>query len=592
LKNATAPAVFGVMTQALNIATRFIPLLAPVVNAVAGAVSKAVTEFGNFLQGPEVQGFLKFVASEIKPMIAGLGQVAINIAKGLISFTEAVAPLSHVVGQQIQDLAKWYSTLANTPQFRDFVKNLAQDLPGVTGLIEDILKIFFDVSKAVEPATKPMIAFFDVLAKSMDKLATGGSLGALAGAVGNLLTALSPLLPPLYDLINAIATPTFALLGQVFRAFAPFIQQLADQLAPIMPGLAQGWSDFLGALVPLLPPLVKLAEDLLPIIIPFLEQLTPLLESMASITSFLAPRLGAVTDSIAQMAEWIGRLVHWLDAVKLPTNAQWIQWAKNVGHEFASAGRLTLQWLDMMWHGINRFSANALGVVERFLTQTIPGWTRSIGGFFASIGGYISRFFLDTVPRMAAIGGTIIHSLWNGMTGFFTKTIWPWLRSLPGWFLDKLKDADTWLIGVGEDIVKGLVKGITNPKNWIDAGLALLGPLGGLIKKAHDKIEGRSPSEVFARIGEMIPQGLALGITRQSHLPQSALDNTMNFKTALPVGRGYGAGGMPITIHDNRHINLHGVGGDLGTAGKTIETILNEHDQKLAQILQPLIGVA
>lgn len=145
-----------------------------------------------------------------------------------------------------------------------------------------------------------------------------------------------------------------------------------------------------------------------------------------------------------------------------------------------------------------------------------------------------------------AIVASLIIKYWKDIKQYFmdgvhaVENILEWFGSLPGKFadwleqtaqtikqkideailffanlqlkiLDLLKDAGTWLINVGENIIKGLGQGIDNAVGWLENKVKSIGSsiLGGLQSFLHMG----SPSKLLAdEVGKWIPAGIAVGI--------------------------------------------------------------------------------
>jgi phage-related protein len=76
--------------------------------------------------------------------------------------------------------------------------------------------------------------------------------------------------------------------------------------------------------------------------------------------------------------------------------------------------------------------------------------------------------------------------------------------------LGALRGAGSWLIGVGKDIVGGLISGIKNMAGSVVR--ALLSLIPGPLKKFANLLGINSPSTVFREFGQNIGQGLVVGV--------------------------------------------------------------------------------
>src|SRR5690606_35098929 len=65
-------------------------------------------------------------------------------------------------------------------------------------------------------------------------------------------------------------------------------------------------------------------------------------------------------------------------------------------------------------------------------------------------------------------------------------------------------------VGVGRDIIGGLIKGI---KNMTSRAIeAITGVVGGIVNKAKSLLKISSPSKLFKQFGEWLSEGLSIGI--------------------------------------------------------------------------------
>jgi phage-related protein len=94
-----------------------------------------------------------------------------------------------------------------------------------------------------------------------------------------------------------------------------------------------------------------------------------------------------------------------------------------------------------------------------------------------------------------------------------------------------MKTAGTWLLKVGENIMNGLVKGIANGFSWVKAKITELG--SNIVSWAKSILHINSPSKVMRdQVGRAIPEGIALGITKNSHLVKNASDKLNSMFTS------------------------------------------------------------
>ena len=106
-----------------------------------------------------------------------------------------------------------------------------------------------------------------------------------------------------------------------------------------------------------------------------------------------------------------------------------------------------------------------------------------------------------------------------------------------------LSGAGLALVGVGKDIVRGLISGIGSLAG--DVGRALLNLLPGPLQKFAGKLGINSPSRVFAEFGRNIGQGLVVGVDSTKGLVSRSITDLVDpSDVALPSLRVPGSGGQ------------------------------------------------
>jgi phage-related protein len=136
----------------------------------------------------------------------------------------------------------------------------------------------------------------------------------------------------------------------------------------------------------------------------------------------------------------------------------------NVGHAFV--------WL---WHKVlepvvNFFKQHwkaaleiAVAVVAPFLALPliiVTHW-HQILNFFEALPGRVVGFLKNAGKWLLGIGGDILHGLLDGIEGA-GHLLWDWFVGLPVKILQLAAQAGMWLLGKGEDLIGGLWNGIVN----------------------------------------------------------------------------------------------------------------------------------
>ena len=263
-----------------------------------------------------------------------------------------------------------------------------------------------------------------------------------------------------------------------------------------------------------------------------------------------------------------------------------------------------------VWHAIDSFFRTIItaivGFVEghwRLLISIIGGPLGLIVALVTKYWSDIKRFFMDGVHAVEAYLGWF-NSLPGKFLGWLEDAakavgrgigdVINWFKGLPGQILNLLADAGNWLISIGEDVINGLIKGITNM-----AGQALnaVKNIGSSIVGAAKSFFGiGSPSKLMAdEIGRYLPQGIALGITTNadsvhkaiagvSSLAIGGLRSSLNVSglTAAPAGSTANQGGGQL------YIDLRG---SQVMSNQDMDLLVNKIGRSIATRVLPAGGV-
>jgi hypothetical protein len=133
------------------------------------------------------------------------------------------------------------------------------------------------------------------------------------------------------------------------------------------------------------------------------------------------------------------------------------------------------------------------------------------------------------------------------------------------------------IVQVGSDLIKGLWQGISNVADWIWGKIS--GFFGGIVDGIKNFFGIRSPSTLFAGLGENMGQGIGVGFER-------AMDGVAeDMQNAIP------------TAFDTPGINLGDTVGGVGAAGAfggsliTIQQMIVRSEDDIRKISQELFNL-
>lgn len=227
--------------------------------------------------------------------------------------------------------------------------------------------------------------------------------------------------------------------------------------------------------------------------------------------------------------------------------------------DWQGAWNTVSSFFQTTWNGIVSTvtqKANAVSNVIRSVCSAVSSWWN---GIWNAISGFLSSVWNGMVNvvsnRINAVRNTISgvlnairgawNSVWNGISGFLGG-IWNGMVNAVGGAVGRiggqvgriyglvtgaLSGAGGWLYDAGRNIVQGLINGIGGAFGWLRRTITNLG--SSVVGWAKSVLGIHSPSRVFRdKIGQYIPQGMALGIKDATSYAAKAMDGLNDAITA------------------------------------------------------------
>lgn len=205
--------------------------------------------------------------------------------------------------------------------------------------------------------------------------------------------------------------------------------------------------------------------------------------------------------------------------------------------------------------GVATGITTALGVAVAIATSPFFLIALAVGAVIAV--GYL---LITNWKSISAFAGSLWRSITDAVGGAL-KAVGDFLGSLKDRAVRAIGDAGSWLVGIGGQIVDGLVRGLQGAwRRVIDVTSGLINLLPKVVR---DILGIRSPSRVFAQLGDYMMQGLANGIADGGSKATDALNNVAD---GLMSAVGGVRGGIAVT------------GGLTGSGGVNAGTTVTQHN--------------
>lgn len=338
------------------------------------------------------------------------------------------------------------------------------------------------------------------------------------------------------------------------------IAKIAEWFANLDPGLQQFIITAL-AIAAALGPIIFVAGKIfetISFLIPLIGKIIVVFKAVGAVIAGVVGAIGLPLIAAIAAVIAIGVLLYknW-DKIKEVLDRVWgaivdfftvtIPEAINTGLQWFSElpGKI-VEFLNELPGKIGELLGKALGYIIKFgidavnwAIAEVPKFIASVIKFYMELPGKIWEWLLAALKKLGewAMEGLRIVGGWG-------RDLLAWAkRELPG-IVDNIvsffKSLPGKLLEIGKDIVRGLWDGIKSMGKWI--GDKVSDFVGGITKGVKGVLGIRSPSSVFADIGENISLGLARGIAET----KNAVDSAVSGLVAPQVNVGLAGGGSAI----------------------------------------------
>lgn len=554
LKSAeTTRGAFANMGAALS---RFGEVLAggvlPIARESFLAITDALDAVANKVK-PFAEAFWESAQGTIIPALQGAGDAVSGFLDGFGGFSglmETVQPIIDLVAQLsplqiIMDaLAPISSQLGET--FAELA-GIASDAAAQIGpLLLPVMSQLGDLlGGLVATVLPPLIDVFGQVAGVVMELAP-----VLFEVASTVLSALTPALDSLGPLLGLVA----GIIGEVLVALTPLIESLAGAFGPILESI-------LGLLAPIL-------EMFTALLTPILELVGPLLELLVPALQFLVDIIVLVVDGIATLLGWFFQLIGASTETGDAVQAAWAPvleffsglW-ENITAAFSGAWELITGIVDTAWNVIKTIFETVGAVIQQLVAGAIAFIVAIFQGDFAGAADIIRKVWDNIRGLFSAAGDKIrglVSNLVGRVTSFFSDmmgkarntvsngigNITGFFRDLPGKILGFVRSLPDRFAQIGRDIIQGLINGIQNMAGWLRDAVSNV--VGGVVDWAKNMLGISSPSKVFRDLGRFTVQGLEDGLAGPNRIKgimgglaagmERAFDPTLDVGTIGSVG--------------------------------------------------------
>lgn len=470
---ALQPAVMPIFTRALKGLKNSLPGLTPIVKGAADGIKELQDRASAGFKKPWWQEFKKDLAENIGPAIVGLGVSVGNVFKGMVGIVDGFLVHTDGINKRMEGItgrfADWGTSLKGSPAFERFLSYASEKGPQVARTIGDISSAFYQIARALEPLSGPILEVIGGLARGIASIAENlpwliqlmylawiaTRLWTLALLVFNAVLDANPITLIILAIIGLVAAVVYA-----WKNFSWFRTVVTTVWSAIKTAALAAWA-FLqpifaaiwGALQWVGDKAVWLWQNILRPVFLAIALAAGIL--IAAILTILITPLVLAFKLVARVATWL-----WANAIKPAFNAisaaaSWL-WRNAISpafHGIASVARWLYNNVIKPVAALIKGSFHAVGETGRWL------WQKALAPAFRGIAN-VARWLNDKVikPVFHAIS-TVIGTAWR--TGI--RPVFNAIKSAIGKVADAFKSA--------KDAIKeawSAIKDATKkPINWV-----------------------------------------------------------------------------------------------------------------------------
>lgn len=499
----------------------------------ADDAAKSTEKLGNSVEKSHSK--LKTFGSIGISAVKGIGTAFVGLASAAGTGIAAIAKMGVEYNAQMESYQTSFETMLGDAEkaqaLTDNLKTLAAKTPLAMTDLADASKILLAFGSSAEALPDQLKRLGDV------------SLGN-AEALGTMATAFGRVQSNGYASLEEINM----MIDQGFNPLQIIAEQTGETMAEVRDRVSDGGVSF----EELNNALVIATESGGQFYNAMEEQSKTFEGQMSTLKDNIAGLTGAITEELfAGLAETTLPMVNdWVDQLMTATQEGGIEGAIEV------AGGILTEMLTALLNGAPRFIETATSLVSSFLQSIRDNGPQITEGAINVITTLITGF-VNMVPDIISTAGTLIAGLVNGIANNLPQILQsgiklivslisgigqatPQIISAIGNLVVALGRAilQTDWIGVGKDIIRGLINGIGA------MGSALWDAARSIASKALSAIKGffgiRSPSRVMKKeVGEQLNAGIAEGMKDYSKIDKSALGVSKRVTSQLTYDMNY-----------------------------------------------------
>ena len=476
----------------------------------------------------------------------------LNRELGGLSESDKMNALSNIFNKQ--DLAGVNALLSGTG---DEMNNLYKELENADGAAQQMSET---MESGLAGSVRSLKSAYEGL-----QIVIGEQFSDMAGEVVGDVTSL---VRDVTEILNdGFQEGDITAIGERISSFLmDGIKRISEYLPEVIEMVSMMLTELVNVLVELIPTLLP----------PLLEGAIALLTGIIdAIVSNVAPLIEMVVYLVTTVAEFIiENLPILIEAAIQIVVALALGIAEALPELIPSIVDAIILIVDTLLANMDQILNAALQIIMGLAKGLVDALPRLIEALPKIINGIIN-FITNNLPLIVEMGIKIVLQLAVGLI----KAIPQLIAAIPQIvvaLITGIGKAAVSIVSVGKDIVKGLWNGIASMVTWIKDKIS--GFVGGIVSGVKGVLGIKSPSTVFAGIGDNMALGLGEGFDK-------AMD-----KVSDDI-----QGAIPKDFDVDSNVNLHGAGGSIAGFGTgplvTVQQMIVRSEEDIRKISQELYNL-
>ncbi len=502
----------GVGPELERVGKKVLPALSGSLNTVATSLNRGIKGFGEYVSKASTLKLVNGLIEGSTKALSPLGGAFKSVTTALLQIGAAAAPAMKTLTSSIADGAKvfaeWIDRASKSGDLTKVISKGAEFLLTVFRTLGSQIAVVSQILFAIGPDSVRIFA------------AVGGAVTAVFKQLlklGPIISANKALFAVLGIAVLALVSPVAAVVAAVVAAIVAFQQfgpQIMTAIAPFTQAFSAAWAVIVSAFQTALP----IVQQAIGYVVASIASLEPQVRAMVgSFVGFFRALAPIVAQVVAVFVE------KWplIQATAKSVFTSVMSIVRSAMTIATSLIRAATAAITAIWN--NGFGKVVLGITRGALTAVlgvVRGAFQVLAGIFQVVASVLKgdwKGAWDGIKKIVSGAKTavvaVVEGLWEAIKGVFAG-------------------AKDFLLGIGADIVGGLVNGITGAGHLVtDAARALANKLPEWVRKV---LGINSPSKVMATLGKWVVLGLAQGITKSRDAVKAAIDQI----TAIVVKSG------------------------------------------------------